>query len=35
MATWSNGELDTIGRADELQIAPRRRDGTLREPVTI
>jgi hypothetical protein len=35
MATWSNDELDTIGRADELQIAPRRRDGTLRTPVTI
>ena len=35
MATWSNDELDKIGRADELQIAPRRRDGTLRRPVTI
>ena len=35
MATWSNDELDTIGRADELQIAPRRRDGMLRTPVTI
>jgi hypothetical protein len=35
MATWSTDELDTIGRADELQIAPRRRDGTRRPPVTI
>ena len=35
MATWSKDELDTIGSADELQIAPRRRDGTLRKPVTI
>ena len=35
MATWSNDELDTIGSAAELQIAPRRRDGTLRTPVTI
>jgi hypothetical protein len=35
MATWSTDELDTIGRADELQIAPRRRDGTLRRPTTI
>ncbi len=35
MATWSKDELDTIGSADELQIAPRRRDGTLRTPVTI
>src|SRR5436189_3358737 len=35
MATWSKDELDKIGGADELQIAPRRRDGTLRTPVTI
>jgi hypothetical protein len=35
MATWPNDELDTIGRAYELQIAPRRRDGMLRTPVTI
>ena len=35
MATWSKDELDTIGSADELQIAPRRLDGTLRTPVTI
>ena len=35
MTTWSNDELDRIGAADELQIAPRRRDGTLGRPVTI
>jgi hypothetical protein len=28
-------ELDKIGRADELEIQSRRRDGTLRSPVTI
>jgi hypothetical protein len=33
--TWTHDELDTIGRADELQIASLRRDGTLRKPVTI
>jgi hypothetical protein len=35
MTTWSNDELDKIGRADELQIAPQRVDGTPRHPVTI
>src|SRR5437763_12630454 len=35
MATWRKDELDKIERADELQIAPRRRDDTLRTPVTI
>jgi len=35
MATWTSGELGTIGAADELRIAPRRRDGTLRPPVPI
>ena len=35
MTTWTSDELDKIGRADELQIAPARRDGTLRNPVTI
>ncbi len=35
IATWSKNELDKIGGADELHIAPRRRDGTLRRPVTI
>lgn len=35
MTTWTSDELDKIGRADELRIAPVRRDGTLRNPVTI
>jgi hypothetical protein len=35
MSTWTAEELDTIGRADELQIASRRADGTLRGYVII
>jgi hypothetical protein len=35
MTTWTSDELTKIGTAEELQIAPRRRDGTLRNPVTI
>lgn len=35
MSTWTNDELDEIGTAEELQIASLRRDGTLRNPVTI
>jgi hypothetical protein len=35
MTTWTSEELGKIGAAEELQIAPRRRDGTLRKPVTI
>ena len=35
MATWTNDELDKIGNAEELRIATRRRDGTLRKPVII
>jgi len=35
MTTWTSDELDKIGRAEELRIAPLRRDGTLRNPVTI
>jgi hypothetical protein len=35
MTTWTSDELDRIGTADELEIAPLRRDGTLRYPVTI
>ncbi len=35
MAAWSIDELDRIGAAEELHIAPRRRDDTLRKPVTI
>jgi hypothetical protein len=35
MTTWTSDELNKIGRAEELQIASLRRDGTLRNPVTI
>ncbi len=32
---WTNDELDQIAEAEELEIAPRRRDGSLANPVTI
>ena len=35
MTTWTSDELNKIGTAEELEIASRRRDGTLRNPVTI
>jgi hypothetical protein len=35
MTTWTSDELTRIGRTEELQIASLRRDGTLRNPVTI
>ena len=35
MTTWTKDELNKIGKAEELQIASLRRDGTLRNPVTI
>ena len=35
MTTWSSDELKKIGNVEELQIASLRRDGTLRNPVTI
>lgn len=35
MSTWSTDDLDRISGADELHIAPRRADGTLRKPTTI
>jgi hypothetical protein len=35
MAGWTSDELDTIGAAEELDLAPARRDGTLRTPVTV
>jgi hypothetical protein len=35
MTAWTTGELATIEAADELQIASRRRDGTLTSPRTI
>jgi hypothetical protein len=33
--TWSANELKKIEQADELQVAGRRRDGSLRNPTTI
>jgi hypothetical protein len=35
MTTWTSDELSKIGAADELELAPLRADGTLRDPVTI
>jgi hypothetical protein len=35
MTTWTNDELNKIGNAEELKIASRRKDGTLRNPVII
>ncbi len=33
--SWTSDEVDQIGTAEELQLASRRHDGTLRKPVTI
>jgi hypothetical protein len=33
--SWTSAELDRIGAADELELAARRPDGTLRQPVTV
>ena len=35
MTTWTSEELTKIEEAEELELASRRRDGTLRRPVTI
>ncbi len=35
MTQWTKDVLTKIGRAEELEIASLRRDGTLRKPVTI
>jgi hypothetical protein len=35
MSVWTQDELTRIGKADELQITSRRRDGSLRPFVTI
>jgi len=35
MATWTTGELDRIGNAEELQLSSYRGDGTLRPYVTM
>ena len=34
-SAWTPDELDRIGAAEEVEIAPRRADGTLRSPVPI
>ena len=35
MTTWTSDELNKIGKAEELEIASLRGDGSLRKPVTI
>ncbi len=35
MAAWTSDQLNKIGGAEELRLASLRRDGTLRNPVTI
>lgn len=35
MTTWTSDELKKIGAEEEIEIASRRRDGTLRKPVTV
>jgi hypothetical protein len=35
MSEWTENELSRIGAAEELEIASRRRDGTMRDLVTI
>jgi hypothetical protein len=35
MTTWTNDELNKIEKADELQIASLRGEGTMRNPVNI
>ena len=35
MSMWTSEELTKIGTAEELEISSLRRDGTLRNPVTI
>ncbi len=35
MTNWTTGELSRIGSTDELELQSMRRDGTLRDPVTM
>jgi hypothetical protein len=35
MTSWNRQDLTAVGEAEELQIAPVRRDGTLRQPTPI
>ena len=35
MSQWTSDELKRIASAEEVQITSRRRDGTMRKPVTV
>jgi hypothetical protein len=35
MTQWKGDDLDKLGKAEEVQIASARRDGTMRNPVTV
>jgi hypothetical protein len=35
MTQWKDDQVDKLGKAEEVQIASIRRDGTLRKPVTV
>ncbi len=35
MKQWTSDQLDKVGRAEEVQVASVRPDGTLRKPVTV
>ena len=35
MTDWTSAELDSIGRAEELELTSLRRDGMPRKPVTL
>jgi hypothetical protein len=35
MTQWTSDQLDKFGKAEEVQIASVRSDGTLRKPVTV
>lgn len=35
MSAWTNEELETVGRSDELNLCSLRTDGSLRDPVTM
>jgi len=35
MTKWTSNQLDKIGKAEEVNIAPISRDGKLRNPVTV
>jgi hypothetical protein len=35
MTQWKSDQLDKLGKAEEVQIATARRDGSMRKPVTV